>query len=81
MTSSSIGNVILVMVLLFDLNHRITPEIIDRLQATINNKVDSAGILASRLCSLTKEAQLINSSKLEQLPGKFTSFYNRFKCY
>lgn len=48
---------------------RITPEIVDRLQATVNNKVDSAGILASRLCSLTKESQLINISKLEQLSG------------
>lgn len=49
---------------------RVTPEIVDRLQATMNNKVDQLGILASRLCSLTKESQLINVSKLEQLAGK-----------
>ncbi|XP_034249290.1 ATP-dependent DNA helicase PIF1-like [Thrips palmi] len=53
---------------------RITPEIVDRLQATINNKVDSAGILASRLCSLTKESQLINTSKLENLSGTEKEF-------
>lgn len=53
---------------------RITDGIIDRLQQTTHNKVDSSGILASRLCSLTKEAQLINSSKLEQLPGAVKEF-------
>lgn len=53
---------------------RVTPEIISRLQATANHKVDSSGIIASRLCSLTKEAQLINSSKLENLPGPMKEF-------
>ncbi|KAJ1522289.1 hypothetical protein ONE63_002588 [Megalurothrips usitatus] len=53
---------------------RVTPEIVERLQATTNNKVDSAGILASRLCSLTKESQLINISKLENLSANEKEF-------
>nr|CAD7267357.1 unnamed protein product [Timema shepardi] len=48
---------------------RVTPEISKTLLDTSTHKIESAGILATRLCSHTKDANLINDNKLEKLPG------------
>lgn len=46
---------------------RVTPEMSERLLATSRQKIDSNGILATQLCSHTKDADSINQSKLESL--------------
>nr|CAD7452579.1 unnamed protein product [Timema tahoe] len=48
---------------------RVTPEISKTLLDTSTHKIESEGILATRLCSHTKDANLINDNKLEKLPG------------
>ncbi|PSN54518.1 ATP-dependent DNA helicase PIF1 [Blattella germanica] len=48
---------------------KVTPEIAEQLLATTNHVVEGEGILATRLCSHMKDANLINSSKLSQLSG------------
>ncbi|CAG2059702.1 unnamed protein product, partial [Timema podura] len=48
---------------------RVTPEISKTLLDTSTHKIESEGILATRLCSHTKDANLINNNKLEKLPG------------
>lgn len=46
---------------------RVTTEIADRLMATSRQKIESGGILATQLCSHTKDADAINQSKLDNL--------------
>ena len=48
---------------------RITNEIADKLRATSNQKIETNGILATRLCSHINEANEINNSQLERLSG------------
>lgn len=43
---------------------RVTPEITDSLLRTATQKIESNGIVATRLCSHTKDADSINQSKL-----------------
>ncbi|XP_077295412.1 pif1 DNA helicase [Arctopsyche grandis] len=49
---------------------RVTKEITDTLTATSQQKIESDGILATRLCSHTNDSNLINESKLKQLEGE-----------
>lgn len=46
---------------------RISPEITDRLMATSKQKIEQNGILATRLCSHTDDADFINNTKLNEL--------------
>lgn len=46
---------------------RVTPEMSTCLLATARQKIESNGILATQLCSHTKDADSINQSKLENL--------------
>jgi hypothetical protein len=48
---------------------RVTPEITAQLLATMNHEVESGGILATQLCSHMQDANLINSSRLNNLTG------------
>ena len=48
---------------------RITEEIAEKLKATSYQKIESNGILATRLCSHINEANEINDSQLEKLSG------------
>lgn len=48
---------------------RVTDEITTKLLATAHQKIESEGILATRLCSHTNDSNLINESKLKQLKG------------
>lgn len=48
----------------------ITNEILDILTATSKQKIETDGILATRLCSHTQDANIINESKLNALPGE-----------
>jgi hypothetical protein len=48
---------------------RVTPEITAQLLATMDNKVESGDILATQLCSHMQEANLINTSRLNNLAG------------
>ncbi|XP_063386502.1 ATP-dependent DNA helicase PIF1 [Cydia fagiglandana] len=55
---------------------RVTKEISDRLVGTARQKIESDGILATRLCSHTNDSKMINNSKLQDLEGEekvFTS--------
>lgn len=47
-----------------------TDEITKRLVATSKQTIESNGILATQLCSHTNDANSINDSKLENLPGE-----------
>ncbi|XP_046393361.1 ATP-dependent DNA helicase PIF1-like isoform X2 [Ischnura elegans] len=49
---------------------RVKEEISEKLTSTISNQVEEGGILATRLCSHTKDADQINQSRLMELPGK-----------
>ncbi|XP_069699947.1 ATP-dependent DNA helicase PIF1 [Periplaneta americana] len=53
---------------------RVTPEITSQLLATKIHSVEAAGILATRLCSHMQDADLINTSKLNQLTGDSKKF-------
>lgn len=46
---------------------RVTPEMTDRLLATARQRIESNGILATQLCSHTKDADFINQNKLSSL--------------
>ncbi|XP_047105018.1 ATP-dependent DNA helicase PIF1-like [Schistocerca piceifrons] len=48
---------------------RITPEISDKLISTSKHKIEVEGILATRLCSHMQDADLINRTKMGELPG------------
>jgi len=47
----------------------VTPEITAQLLATLSHKVEGEDILATKLCSHTQDANLINASKLNGLTG------------
>ncbi|KAM3965684.1 pif1 DNA helicase [Aphomia sociella] len=47
----------------------VTKEISDRLIGTARQKIESDGILATRLCSHTNDSKMINDSKLADLEG------------
>lgn len=47
----------------------ITDEISNALMATSKQKIETDGILATRLCSHTQDANIINESKLNALSG------------
>ncbi|CAB3234137.1 unnamed protein product [Arctia plantaginis] len=49
---------------------RVTKEISDRLTGTSRQKIESDGILATRLCSHTNDSKMINDSKLSDLEGE-----------
>ncbi|KAI8439517.1 hypothetical protein MSG28_013271 [Choristoneura fumiferana] len=49
---------------------RVTKEISDRLLGTARQKIESDGILATRLCSHTNDSKMINNSKLQDLDGE-----------
>jgi hypothetical protein len=49
--------------------YRVTPEITAQLLATMDHKVESGDILATQLCSHMQDANLINSSRLNNLAG------------
>ncbi|XP_014371253.2 ATP-dependent DNA helicase PIF1 [Papilio machaon] len=49
---------------------RVTMEISDRLLGTAKQKIESDGILATRLCSHTNDSKMINNSKLRDLSGE-----------
>lgn len=53
---------------------RVTEEVEARLMATSKQRIEKNGILATQLCSHTKEVNMINQSKLEQLEGTGTVF-------
>lgn len=46
---------------------RVTPEMTERLLGTARQRIESNGILATQLCSHTKDADFINQSKLASL--------------
>ncbi|KAK7872455.1 hypothetical protein R5R35_014250 [Gryllus longicercus] len=48
---------------------RVTDEISEKLNATSKQNINKEGIQATRLCSHTKEAEIINSNKLKALTG------------
>ncbi|XP_046969470.1 ATP-dependent DNA helicase PIF1 [Vanessa cardui] len=49
---------------------RVTKEINERLLQTASQKIESDGILATRLCSHTNDSKMINNSKLRDLDGE-----------
>lgn len=49
---------------------RVTKEISDKLLDTARQKIESDGILATRLCSHTNDSKMINDSKLKDLEGE-----------
>lgn len=49
---------------------RVTKEISERLLQTARQKIESDGILATRLCSHTNDSKMINNSKLNDLNGE-----------
>ncbi|XP_011567686.3 ATP-dependent DNA helicase PIF1 [Plutella xylostella] len=53
---------------------RVTPDITQRLTATARQKIESDGILATRLCSHTNDSKMINNSKLRELEGEEKEF-------
>ncbi|XP_071451511.1 ATP-dependent DNA helicase PIF1 [Hetaerina americana] len=53
---------------------RVTEEISERLTATLSNQLEEGGILATRLCSHTKDADQINQSRLVELQGEGKTF-------
>lgn len=53
---------------------RVTKEINERLLATAKQKIESDGILATRLCSHTNDSKMINNSKLRDLEGEEKEF-------
>lgn len=53
---------------------RVDKTVIDALLKTATQKIEKDGILATRLCSHTKDADVINETKLKELPGKSRVF-------
>ncbi|XP_045774744.1 ATP-dependent DNA helicase PIF1 [Maniola jurtina] len=49
---------------------RVTKEIRERLLKTASQKIESDGILATRLCSHTNDSKMINHTKLQDLSGE-----------
>lgn len=49
---------------------RVTKDINERLVQTANQRIESDGILATRLCSHTNDSKMINDSKLKDLNGE-----------
>jgi ATP-dependent DNA helicase PIF1 len=47
----------------------VTPEVTAQLLATASHKLEGEGILATQLCSHMQDANLINTSKLNNLTG------------
>lgn len=56
---------------------RVTKEISDRLIGTARQKIESDGILATRLCSHTNDSKMINQSKLTDLEGEEKVFLSQ----
>ncbi|CAG4956674.1 unnamed protein product [Parnassius apollo] len=56
---------------------RVTKEISDRLLGTARQKIESDGILATRLCSHTNDSKMINNSKLRDLEGEEKVFISQ----
>ncbi|XP_068618018.1 ATP-dependent DNA helicase PIF1 [Battus philenor] len=56
---------------------RVTKEISDRLINTAKQKIESDGILATRLCSHTNDSKMINDSKLRDLSGEEKVFISQ----
>ncbi|KAG6445132.1 hypothetical protein O3G_MSEX003736 [Manduca sexta] len=56
---------------------RVTKEISDRLVGTSRQKIESDGILATRLCSHTNDSKMINDSKLNDLNGEDKVFVSQ----
>lgn len=52
----------------------VTQDITDTLLATSRQKIEANGILATQLCSHTKDANSINESKLDALTGETKTF-------
>ena len=52
----------------------VNDEIANKLLSTSMQKIERNGILATRLCSHTKDANTINESKLNALPGESKTF-------
>lgn len=52
----------------------VNDEIAERLMATSRQKIEKNGILATQLCSHTNDSNLINESKLSNLPGEERMF-------
>ncbi|KAL1122146.1 hypothetical protein AAG570_003551 [Ranatra chinensis] len=48
---------------------KVPPEVAEMLSKTSSQNIEKSGILATRLCCHTKEAKIINDSKLNQLLG------------
>lgn len=48
---------------------RVTNEIAETLKATASQKIEKDGIMATRLCSHVREADDINETQLDKLPG------------
>lgn len=49
---------------------RVTDDIVDILKETAKQKIESNGVLATRLCSHVKEADEINEFQLDELKGE-----------
>ncbi|XP_028415326.1 ATP-dependent DNA helicase PIF1-like isoform X2 [Dendronephthya gigantea] len=53
---------------------RCPDEVVERLSRSKENKIDSEGILATRLCTHKENVDQINKVQLQSLPGKAKSF-------
>jgi hypothetical protein len=78
--SPFLGVLTKVVVVVIIIIYRVTPEITAQLLATMDHKVESGGILATQLCSHMQDANLINSSRLNNLAGINTLFFSSLQC-
>lgn len=62
------------MVFYYILTFRIEPDTAIKLKATSFNVLEQNGIVPTRLCCRTADAQMINQKKLFDLPGKEYKF-------
>lgn len=53
---------------------RCPDEVVEKLSKTKENKIDSGGILATRLCTHKENVEQINNVQLQSLPGKSMLF-------
>ncbi|GJQ73256.1 putative DNA-dependent ATPase and 5'-3' DNA helicase [Trypoxylus dichotomus] len=53
---------------------KVTEEITEKLTSTSSQTIEKNGILATRLCSHTNDADIINESKLKELRGESRTF-------